>query len=251
MSAQPAPEPSEDAVTAALPRVDSIPAPVPAEERTRVRTPLSVVPMRNPKRRRVPFVLLCVAIIAAVVGIVLSMNIKVAGTQYDLVRMNAKSQDLKQANQATQQELDYRMAPQNLSVQAKKSGMVAAGLAGVVDLDRKRVTAKGTPATKVTPTTDKFTAKTVDLDKPMSPEEQAALAAKKQAVIRAKQQAVADAAAAKTAKAAQGTKVGSDTSGTSKSSGGKATKGDNGKATSRGFTSSELNGGTIPAPRTR
>ncbi|MGO3152167.1 MAG: hypothetical protein ACTIJJ_06045 [Galactobacter sp.] len=271
MSALPLPERREyDVATQALPLVEpASPAPEPQRE---VRTPLSVVPSPKVKRRRLPFVLLCLVIVAAVVAAVLGMNIKAADTQYDLVRLNARTQEMHQANQATTQELDYRKAPQNLAAQAEKSGMVPAGQPGVVDLDSQKVTGKASaPEAEKAKDAEKSTDTSTTLATPMSPAELSALSAKKQAAIREQQRAAVEDKAHKDDKAAQGGKVAqgntsgqedttatsaagesktaSDTS--SKTEKNSADKGKNGEVDSRGFSEQELNGGTFPAPVTR
>lgn len=253
MSALASPERHEsDVATQALPLVEPArPAP---EREAEPRTPLSVVPNRITKRRRLPFVSLCVLIVVAVVAAVLGMNIKAADTQYDLVQLNARTQEMHQSNQATTQELDFRNAPQNLAAEAEKSGMVPAGQPGVVDLDAQKVTAKASaPDAEKAKDADKATDTPITLATPMSPAELSALAAKKQAAVREKQRAAVEDTAAKDKATAGSTEekkpAVSDT--TAKTKEQSAPEGKNEGVDSRGFSKEQLNGGTFPAPVTR
>lgn len=113
----------------------------------RTRTPLSVVPAR-PAKRRVPFVVFSfVALVAALVT-VLMLNISVSGTQYELVQLRGQQIALSQENQALEQKIENREAPQNLAAAATKLGMVASPTFGSIELDSLKVTGTPEAATK-------------------------------------------------------------------------------------------------------
>lgn len=270
MSAQPLPEPDlparhEEPETEALDIVEATPAPEGTEEVLRRRTPLSVVPARARKRRRLPFVLLCVLIVFGVIAAVLAMNVHVASTQYDLVQLDSKSQDLRQRNQQREQELNYAQAPQNLARHADEAGMVQAGRPGVVDLKRQRVTGKAT-ASKKKEAGDADAKGGTTVSDPMSPDELAALSAKKQAAIREQNEKAAE-ARQRSAPPRQSEEESApkqqepqpdptpaparpESEPPSKQSAPKR-ESDPGKTPKSGFSKEELNGGSIPAPSTR
>ncbi|MBG6218028.1 cell division protein FtsL [Arthrobacter sp. CAN_A6] len=113
----------------------------------RTRTPLSVVPAR-PAKRRVPFVVFSfVALVAALVT-VLMLNISVSGTQYELVQLRGQQIALSQENQALEQKIENREAPQNLAAAATKLGMVGSPTFGSIEIDSLKVTGSPEAATK-------------------------------------------------------------------------------------------------------
>ncbi|WP_051477230.1 hypothetical protein [Arthrobacter sp. Br18] len=122
------------------PRPAGAPAP-------RTRTPLSVVPAR-PAKRRIPFVVFSfVALVAALVT-VLMLNISVSGTQYELVQLRGQQIALSQENQALEQKIENREAPQNLAAAATELGMVASPTFGSIEIDSLKVTGTPEAATK-------------------------------------------------------------------------------------------------------
>ncbi|RKW71658.1 hypothetical protein [Galactobacter caseinivorans] len=227
---------------------------------TRTRTPLAMVAPRASKRRKAPFVLLCLVLVVGVVASVLAMNVSVAQTQYQLVEMRNHEKDLTQSNEAMTAELDNKKAPQNLAAAAAKLSMVPAGQPGTVDLGSGKVTGKADAAAKPEKQ-DK-----PQLSQPLTPAEQSALNAKKQA---AAQKSTSPAAENTTAKA--GAAAGADAADAATGDG--AAEGTTAqaaeaakKAAERGagtdaaasgtttprnptFSKKELGGGTIPAPR--
>ena len=113
----------------------------------RNRTPLSVV-RTAPRRRRLPFVVLCFAMLAAALIAVLVLNISVSTAQYQLVELRARQGTLTKQNQDLTQQVQNFEAPQNLAARAKDLGMVASTVKGQIDLSTLSVTGKATPAAK-------------------------------------------------------------------------------------------------------
>jgi|GEM_PF-2369572 len=223
------------------------------------RTPLSLVRPAPRKRRRVPFVLFCVALVAVAVGSVLVINVSVSRTQYRLVSLKAQQQDLSQSNEALTEDLNNKRAPQNLAKAAKADNMVPGAQPGTVDLAKGKITQKAKPAAA----DDSGEAgEQLLLSAPLTPQEQAQAAAAKQEARRAAQQAATDkangtAAASGTTQAvgdATGdtvTRTSSDTAvdaADGKPAAGKAND-QKDKGGAPRFTPQELNGGTLPGPQ--
>ncbi len=106
------------------------------------RTPLSLVPARN-SRRRTPFVVFCFLTLAAALVGVLVLNVSVSSGQYQLVELHNKKASLVQENEMLTQEVKNHLAPQNLASEAAELGMVSAPTFGTIDLDN--MTVAGTP----------------------------------------------------------------------------------------------------------
>jgi hypothetical protein len=113
----------------------------------KVRTPLSVVPARQ-NRRRVPFAVFSLLVLVAALAAVLMLNISVSGTQYDLVQLRNQQVALSQQNEALVLQIESREAPQNLAAEATKLGMVSSPTFGTIELDSKKVTGTPEPATE-------------------------------------------------------------------------------------------------------
>lgn len=113
---------------------------------TRPRTPLSVVPAR-PARRKVPFAVFSLIVLAAALAAVLMLNISVSGTQYELVQLRNQQTALSQENEALVLAIEAKEAPQNLAAAATKLGMVSSPTFGTIELDSKKVTGTPEPAT--------------------------------------------------------------------------------------------------------
>lgn len=269
MSALPLPE--LDDVVEDLPAV--IDLPVRDEEPDRPRTPLALLASRPARRRRAPFIILCVLVVIGVVASVLAMNVSVARTQYQLVQLRNDEKDLTQSNEALTAELNNRRAPQNLAEAAAKLNMVPAGQAGTLDLESGKVS--GTAEAAVKPDAKDSKADKALLSKPLTPTEQEALNVKKQAARQAAQnKATAEANGTATGTDAAGTansttggtttsgsSVGSATGADANTTGGTSAQGKNDKGVGSGkakpsvdengnpiFSKKELGGGTIPAP---
>ncbi|WP_434991881.1 hypothetical protein [Arthrobacter sp. Ld5] len=114
---------------------------------TRARTPLSVVPAR-PARRKVPFAVFSLVLLAAALAAVLMLNISVSGTQYELVQLRNQQTALHQENEALVLAIESKEAPQNLAAAATKLGMVSSPTFGTIELDSMKVTGTPEPATK-------------------------------------------------------------------------------------------------------
>ncbi|WP_247828758.1 hypothetical protein [Arthrobacter antioxidans] len=114
---------------------------------TRTRTPLSVVPAR-PARRKVPFAVFSLLVLAAALATVLMLNISVSGTQYELVQLRNQQTALSQENEALVLAIEAKEAPQNLAAAATKLGMVSSPTFGTIELDSKKVTGTPEPATE-------------------------------------------------------------------------------------------------------
>jgi hypothetical protein len=117
----------------------------PAGSTTKARTPLSVVPVR-PTKRRVPFAVFTLLVLAAALATVLMLNISVSGKQYELVQLRNQQVALTQQNEALVLEVESREAPQNLAVAATELGMVASPTFGTIDLETGTVSGVPEPA---------------------------------------------------------------------------------------------------------
>lgn len=222
----------------------------------RTRTPLAMVAPRAAKRRKAPFVLLCLLLIGGVVASVLAMNVSVARTQYQLVEMRNHEKDLTQSNEALIADLNNKKAPQNLAAAAAKLNMVPAGQPGTVDLDSGKVTGKAEAATKAEEQ------EKPQLSQPLTPQQQSALNAKKQASAQqGKAPAADDAAAGASAAPSSGGDAATDAiaksaaaagqKGSESRSGSDAAASGTGQAGNPTFSKKELGGGTIPAPHSK
>ncbi|MDR2257287.1 MAG: hypothetical protein LBE25_15015 [Arthrobacter sp.] len=220
------------------------------------RTPLALVRPAARRRRRWPFVLMCVLVVAAVVGTVLVLNVSVSRTQYELVSLRSQQQALAQANGTLTEEINNRRAPQNLAKQAQAESMVPGGQPGVVDLGKGTVTAVASPAAADADAAQAAKDDELNVAVPLTPAERAAAVAKKQELARAAT-AEANAKAAKASGASTETAADSTAGEKDAASSGKAAADpETGKGTGAadesssgiGFTKDQLNGGTIPAP---
>ena len=114
---------------------------------TKSRTPLSVV-RSTPSKRRAPFVVLCFALLAAALMVVLVLNIQVSTSQYQLVQLKSEQSSLTKQNQDLTQQVQNYDAPQNLAAKATELGMVPSSGKGQIDLSNLTVTGKALPAVK-------------------------------------------------------------------------------------------------------
>ncbi len=231
------------------------------------RTPLALVRPATRRRRRWPFVMMCVMVVAAVVGTVLVLNVSVSRTQYQLVALRAEQQAVAQENGALTEEINNKRAPQNLAKEAKAEAMVPGGQPGVVDLTKGSVTAQAAPAAADADAKKAAKEEALNVATPLTPAERAAAVAKKQEQANAAKAAATEAANAKASGASSGasstaagengttgagTSTGTDASSSaqsgSTSSKTESASGDAAKDSTTGFTKKQLNGGTIPAP---
>ncbi|KHL03128.1 hypothetical protein [Sinomonas humi] len=119
----------------------------PAPASTPQRAPLSLV-RTLPVRRRAPFAVFCLGVLAVALIAVLVLNISVTSGQYQLVELKNQQLSLEQQNQDLQQRVQNYEAPQNLAARAAQLGMVAATSKGQIDLKTLLVTGQPTPAQK-------------------------------------------------------------------------------------------------------
>lgn len=126
----------------------ALPGQLPAEGPARKpRTPLSVV-RSAPRKRPAPFVVLCFALMAIALMVVLVLNISVSSAQYQLVQLRGEQSALTKQNQDLTQQVQNFDAPQNLAAKASELGMVASTAKGQIDLSTLTVTGKAKPAVK-------------------------------------------------------------------------------------------------------
>lgn len=242
--------------------------PQPQGDNAPKRTPLALVRPAVRQRRRWPFVLMCVMVVAAVVGTVLVLNVSVSRTQYQLVSLRAEQQAVAQENGALTEEINNRRAPQNLAKEAKAESMVPGGQPGVVDLAKGNVTAQAAPAAADADAKKAAKEDALNVATPLTPAERAAAVAKKQEQANAAKAAAtaeANAKASSASSAAAGGAAGENGTAGTGTSANQGTKsetatapqdsastgaGTTGSATEQGtgFTKKQLNGGTIPAP---
>ena len=111
------------------------------------RAPLSLV-RTLPVRRRAPFAIFCLGVLAAALISVLVLNIAVSTGQYQLVQLRSEQLGLEKENQELQQRVQNYEAPQNLAARAAQLGMVASTTKGQIDLKTLLVTGQPKPAEK-------------------------------------------------------------------------------------------------------
>lgn len=114
------------------------------------RTPLSLV-RSLPVRRRAPFAIFCLGVLAAALIAVLVLNISVSTGQYQLVQLRNEQLTLSKQNQDLTQRVQNYEAPQNLAARAAQYGMVAATTNGQIDLKTLAVTGQAKAAVKGAP----------------------------------------------------------------------------------------------------
>lgn len=212
----------------------------PAERRL---TPLAVVPAAA-GRRRLPFSILCIIPLALALGLVLVLNISVSGGQYELVKLRNQQVALEQSNEKLTQQVENLQAPQNLAAKAAELGMVNAAPAGSIDLSTLSIAGRPAAAAAEQKPTALVAAPAQPgqprAAAPVQPESRKAATAAP-AAVEAEAEAAARSGASAGAGAAAGAGAmegGSTTAGASDVSG-----------TQPQFTSAELNGGSIPAPK--
>lgn len=118
-------------------------APLPAAKRAR--TPLALV-TSAPKRSRSQLVVILFLVGMVAMSVVLIMSISVSKGQYELVGLKSEQSDLLKSNQALQQEIAAKQAPQKLVVSAAALGMVPAGTTGQIDIRTQTVSGSPQPA---------------------------------------------------------------------------------------------------------
>jgi hypothetical protein len=119
----------------------------PAPASRRERAPLSLV-RSLPVRRRAPFAIFCLGVLATALVTVLVLNIAVSTGQYQLVQLRSEQLGLEKENQELQLRVQNYEAPQNLAARAAQLGMVASTSKGQIDLKTLLVTGQPKPAQK-------------------------------------------------------------------------------------------------------
>lgn len=194
----------------------------------RRRTALSIVPAAG-SSRRLPFLILCVAFLAAALTSVLLLNIQVSSGQYELVKLRSTERTLTQENEALNQQVQYLEAPQNVAGKAAELGMVPSGHVASIDVRSGEISGVATPA-------EDGDAVTSLVNKPPAPLEAPAAEKSDSASAEAGGQTPAEAQEGKAEEQeAPAGETGDDKASTS--------SGDRPE-----FSDTELNGGTIPAP---
>ena len=135
-----------------------VPGPVRAAARTEEpreeevvtrRTPLSAV-TRRARRLSPPTMLAVFAAIPLTLIFILLLNVLIVTRQYDMVDLRAQEQRLVQENQALQQEIGFKEAPQDLAVRASALGMFVSSSQATLNLQSSTI--EGTPAPVASPT---------------------------------------------------------------------------------------------------
>lgn len=120
------------------------------EEETVIRrTPLSAV-TRRARRLSPPTMLAVFAAIPLTLIFILLLNVLIVTRQYDMVDLRSQEQRLVQENQALQQEIGFKEAPQDLAVRASALGMFASSSQATLNLQTSKI--EGTPAPVASPT---------------------------------------------------------------------------------------------------
>ncbi|GAB2549578.1 hypothetical protein [Brachybacterium huguangmaarense] len=132
-------------------------APSPSAPAARATAPrLTVVARPQPRRSPVPFALLCTLIIVGTLVAVLSLNISMSDTSYEMTRLQVQANRLDEEHQSLVEENERLSTPQELEQRARSIGMVPAPAPGYVDLASGTVigdpvAAPGTAAAPVAP----------------------------------------------------------------------------------------------------
>ena len=135
-----------------------VPGPVRAAARTEEpreeevvtrRTPLSAV-TRRARRLSPPTMLAVFAAIPLTLIFILLLNVLIVTRQYDMVDLRAQEQRLVQENQALQQEIGFKEAPQDLAIRASTLGMFVSSSQATLNLQSSTI--EGTPAPVASPT---------------------------------------------------------------------------------------------------
>lgn len=120
------------------------------EEETVIRrTPLSAV-TRRARRLSPPTMLAVFAAISLTLIFILLLNVLIVTRQYDMVDLRSQEQRLVQENQALQQEIGFKEAPQDLAVRASALGMFASSSQATLNLQTSKI--EGTPTPVASPT---------------------------------------------------------------------------------------------------
>ena len=119
------------------------------EEKPKSRHPLSTV-RRRARKLSPPTMLAVFAAIPLTLVFILLLNVLIVTRQYDMVDLRAQEQRLVQENQALQQEIGFKEAPQDLAIRASTLGMFVSSSQATLNL--KSSTIEGTPVPAASPT---------------------------------------------------------------------------------------------------
>lgn len=87
---------------------------------------LRVVPVLEPQRSRVGLVVACLCLLVAGLVALLQLNISLSHGSYEMYRLQARQDALAEQQQALEEELTARQAPEELARRAAQLGMVPA-----------------------------------------------------------------------------------------------------------------------------
>lgn len=121
----------------------------PREEKPKSRHPLSTV-RRRARKLSPPTMLAVFAAIPLTLVFILLLNVLIVTRQYDMVDLRAQEQQLVQENQALQQEIGFKEAPQDLAIRASTLGMFVSSSQATLNLQSSTI--EGTPAPAASPT---------------------------------------------------------------------------------------------------
>ena len=119
------------------------------EEKPKRRNPLSTV-RRRARKLSPPTMLAVFAAIPLTLIFILLLNVLIVTRQYDMVDLRAQEQRLVQENQALQQEIGFKEAPQDLAIRASTLGMFVSSSQATLNLQTSTI--EGTPAPAASPT---------------------------------------------------------------------------------------------------
>ena len=119
------------------------------EAKPKQRNPLSTV-RRRARKLSPPIMLAVFAAIPLTLIFILLLNVLIVTRQYDMVDLRAQEQRLVQENQALQQEIGFKEAPQDLAVRASALGMFV--ISSQATLNLQTSTIEGTPTPAASPT---------------------------------------------------------------------------------------------------
>lgn len=119
------------------------------EEKPKSRHPLSTV-RRRARKLSPPTMLAVFAAIPLTLVFILLLNVLIVTRLYDMVDLRAQEQQLVQENQALQQEIGFKEAPQDLAIRASTLGMFVSSSQATLNLQSSTI--EGTPAPVASPT---------------------------------------------------------------------------------------------------
>ena len=119
------------------------------EEKPKSRHPLSTV-RRRARKLSPPTMLAVFAAIPLTLIFILLLNVLIVTRQYDMVDLRAQEQRLVQENQALQQEIGFKEAPQDLAIRASTLGMFVSSSQATLNLTSSTI--EGTPVPAASPT---------------------------------------------------------------------------------------------------